>query len=192
MPKHAQRPAQRGASMIEVLVTIVIIAFGLLGMAGLQSRLQVSEMEAYQRAQALVLLNDMATRIATNRTNAASYAGTTIGPTSNCASDFSGSTALKQDQREWCNALQGASETTGSGGSLQKLGAVIGGRGCVAALGNGEYMVTVAWQGMVPLAAPPDSVACGLDAYNVGGTTGCTAELCRRYVTTIVRIAPLL
>ena len=58
---------QRGASLIEVLVTLVIVAFGLLGIVGMQARLQVSEMEAYQRSQALLLLNDMANRIAINR-----------------------------------------------------------------------------------------------------------------------------
>ena len=63
----------RGTSMIEVLVTLVIVAIGLLGLAGLQSRLQISEMESYQRAQALILLNDMASRLAANRANAASY-----------------------------------------------------------------------------------------------------------------------
>ena len=45
---------QRGASLIEVLVTLVIVAFGLLGIVGMQARLQVSEMEAYQRSQALL------------------------------------------------------------------------------------------------------------------------------------------
>jgi type IV pilus assembly protein PilV len=62
----------------------------------------------------------------------------------------------------------------------------------VASLPGGEYMVTVAWQGMVPLAPPPASVTCGASAYDVGGATGCTGDLCRRYVTTIVRIASLL
>lgn len=185
---RAQAFRQRGASMIEVLVTIVIIAFGLLGMAGLQSRLQVSEMEAYQRAQALVLLNDMASRISTNRSAAASYAGTEVTPTTNCTTAFGGTTALAVDRREWCNALQGAGEVA----SGTKLGAVIGGRGCVASLPGGEYMVTVAWQGMVPVSAPPASVTCGANAYDLGGTTGCTGDLCRRYVTTIVRIASLL
>lgn len=66
-------PVQRGTSLIEVLVTLVILTIGLLGLTGLQSRLQVSELEAYQRAQALILLNDMASRVATNRSAAASY-----------------------------------------------------------------------------------------------------------------------
>ena len=76
------RKQEAGASMVEILVTLVIIAFGLLGMAGLQMRLQVSEVESYQRSQALLLLNDMASRIATNRNGAASYVtGTTsCGP----------------------------------------------------------------------------------------------------------------
>ena len=65
--------SMRGTSLIEVLVTIVILAIGLLGMAGLEARLQTSEMEAYQRAQALILLNDMASRISANGANAAFY-----------------------------------------------------------------------------------------------------------------------
>ena len=47
---------------------------GLLGVAGLQSRMQVAEVEAYQRTQAIVLLQDMVDRINANRVNAASYA----------------------------------------------------------------------------------------------------------------------
>jgi type IV pilus assembly protein PilV len=185
---------QRGASMIEVLVTIVIIAFGLLGMAGLQSRLQVSEMEAYQRAQALVLLNDMASRLQVNRNQAATYVAEValnkVKPDADCAVDFSGSTTVKVDAREWCNAVQGAAEQSG----VTRRGAVIGGRGCIESMGVGtnEYMITLAWQGLVPLSAPPESVACGKDLYDLGGTTGCTADRCRRVVTTIVRIAPLI
>jgi type IV pilus assembly protein PilV len=188
MRKMSPHRTQSGASMIEVLVTIVIIAFGLLGMAGLQSRLQVSEMEAYQRAQALVLLSDMSSRLTTNRTTAVSYVGTQVKPDNNCNGDFAGATQIKTDQREWCNALQGAGEVA----SGTRLGAVVGGRGCVEQISAGEYIITVAWQGMVPLTAPPPNIACGKDAYNSGGTTGCTDDRCRRFVTTIVRVAPLL
>ena len=53
--------------MIEVLVTLVILVFGLLGLAGLQSRAQVAETESYQRTQALVLVRDMADRLSANR-----------------------------------------------------------------------------------------------------------------------------
>ena len=78
---------QRGATLIEILVTIVIVAFGLLGLAGLQMKMQMSETEAYQRSQALMLLNDMASRIGTNRANADAYVTGTdgTGTGANCA-----------------------------------------------------------------------------------------------------------
>lgn len=176
--------AQQGTTLVEVLVTIVIIAFGLLGMAGLQVRLQVSEMESYQRSQALILLNDMANRIASNRNYAASYVtSSALGSGTTCPT--STSTIVDRDKKEWCDALQGAAETSGT----TKLGAMIGGRGCVEVAG-GDYMVTVAWQGLTPISAPPSSVTCGANQYNTTGTP-CVSDLCRRAITTIVRIATL-
>ena len=46
--------------MIEVLVTIAIVIIGLLGLLQLQTQLHKSEVESYQRTQALMLLEDMA------------------------------------------------------------------------------------------------------------------------------------
>ncbi len=179
---------QRGLTLIEVLVTILILSIGLLGMAGLQSRLQQSEMEAYQRSQALLLLNDMANRIATNRNNAASYVTGTSSPLGvGMVCPTSTSTSKEIDFGEWCNALQGAGETSGT----SKLGVMLGGRGCVESLGGGEYLVTVAWQGLIPLAAPPSGVACGANSYDGAAGSSCTGDLCRRVVTTIVRVATL-
>jgi len=177
---------QRGATMIEVLVTLVILTLGLFGLTALQARLQVSEVESYQRAQALILLNDMANRLAANRVAAATYVTVSaLGTGANCAA-IGTDTRRKQDATEWCEVLQGAAETSGGG----NVGAMIGARGCVESLGSGEYMITVAWQGMAPIAAPPASVGCGSGAYNMAGTT-CVDDLCRRVVTTVVRIAGL-
>jgi type IV pilus assembly protein PilV len=188
--RSSGRRQLRGASMIEVLVTMVIIAFGLLGMAGLQMRMQTSELESYQRSQALVLLNDMASRMSTNRAAvmAGSYnidAGSPVGAGMVCSALPVNPTAVQRDRYDWCVGLQGAAETSGS----TKVGAMIGGRGCVENVG-GDYMVTVAWQGMTPISAPPSSVGCGLDSYN-SAATGCVNDLCRRTVTTLVRIANL-
>lgn len=179
----------RGTSMIEVLVTIVVLAFGLLGLVGLQAKLQVSEVEAYQRAQALILLQDMATRIASNRTFASTYVtASPLGSGGACPSITSGSTRQQIDASEWCNTLQGAAEISGA----DNIGAIIGGRGCVESVGSDEYMVTVAWQGIGPLASPPASVTCGQGLYNGPSGSSCANELCRRVVTTIVRIAALV
>lgn len=169
--------------MLEVLITLVILAIGLLGLAGLQSRLQASEMEAYQRSQALVLVSDMASRIATNRTNAGDYV-THAGPLG-AGMVCSTSTATRQvaDAGDWCRALQGAGEKMAG----SDVGAMVGGRGCVEDLGNGEYLVTVAWQGLTPISAP--TPACGQNLYD--GGAGCTGDLCRRVITTVVRIGDL-
>lgn len=185
---------QRGSSMIEVLVTIVIIAFGLLGIAGLQVRLQMSEMESYQRSQALLLLNDMANRIATNRNNAASYVTTAANPLGEgMVCPTTTATVAQRDLGEWCNAMQGAGETTDAGAS--KVRALVGGRGCVESVGSDylvtDYLVTVVWQGRTPITAPPASVACGENSYNAASGSPCVNDLCRRTVTTLVGIAAL-
>jgi len=179
--------AERGTSLIEVLVTILVVSFGLLGLAGLQSRMQLAEMESYQRAQALILLNDMASRIAVNRSMAADYAiaAPLVGAGMPCPTNPA--TRPEIDAAVWCKALQGAAEVTSGNNDV---GAVVGGRGCIESLPNNEYMVTVAWQGLTPISAPPASVACGQNLYD-DAASGCAADLCRRVVTTIVRIAAL-
>lgn len=74
-PNKARRQ-QAGTSMVEILVTLIILMVGLLGLAGLMVQSQRSEMESYQRVQALVLLQDMAGRINANRGAATCYAYT--------------------------------------------------------------------------------------------------------------------
>lgn len=169
-------------------MTLVVLSIGLLGVVGLQTRLQVTEMESYQRAQALVLLDDMANRIAANRSGAASYvtgAGNPMGVGLTCEYDGN-DTRQVQDSCEWSNNLQGALEKAGSA----KVGAFVGGRGCIEDLGNDEYLITVAWQGAGPVSAPPESVACGSSLYNDDKV--CKDDRCRRVLTTIVRFSTLL
>jgi len=183
------RNTQRGVSLVEVLIAMVILAVGLLGLVGLQGRLQVMQMESYQRAQAVMLMQDMANRISVNRNNAAAYAAaapvaTPLGEGFDCTG-LANASRVERDVRDWCTALQGAAETMGG----SNLGAMVGGRGCVEDLGGDQYMVTVAWQGLGPVSAPPASVTCGQNLYD--GGTSCINDLCRRVVTVIVRISTL-
>ena len=181
---------QRGLTLIELLVSILIISLGLLGLAKLQARMQLSDMESYQRAQALLLLNDMSSRMTANPNNSSDYLinlASPVGTGMDC-STITASTARSQaDKIDWCNSLQGAAEV---GGGNVKAGAMLGGRGCVESVGSGQYLITVAWQGMSPVSAPPTSVACGSGQYN-GGIADCKNDLCRRVVTTVVRVATL-
>lgn len=183
----AIRRKECGISLIEVLVTLVILAVGMLGIMGMQARLQQSEAEVYQRTQALILLQDMASRLAANRNQAAGYV---TGPSNPLGAGMScpaaGSTQLERDRAEWCNALQGAAEEDATG----NVGAMLGGRGCVESLGSGQYLITVAWQGLGALSVPPSGAACAANSYNLVDSE-CTGDLCRRVVTTVVRVAAL-
>jgi type IV pilus assembly protein PilV len=183
MNSRAQQ-SQRGASLVEVLVTMVILAIGLLALAGLQARLHVLQIESYQRAQALILLRDMAGRISNNRYDAAGYV--TVSPLgTGAACPTTTGTRRQADVTEWCNTIIGASESLGGG----NVGTLVGGRGCVDDLGGDQYLITVAWQGLAPISAPPAGVTCGVNSYD--GGTQCLNDLCRRVVTTVVRIPDL-
>jgi type IV pilus assembly protein PilV len=179
---------QTGISLIEVLITLVILAVGLLGVMALQTRLQQSEMETYQRSQALLLLDDIAARMTANRTAASSYVTGSANPLgAGMTCPTSTATPQQRDAAAWCAALQGASESTSTG----LAGALIGGRGCIESLGSNQYLLTVAWQGLLPLSAPPSDVACGRNAFDGAAGSQCSNDRCRRVVTTLVRVAPL-
>lgn len=178
---------QSGVTLIELLISILIISLGLLGLAKLQMRMQLSDIESYQRAQALLLLNDISSRMTANPNNASGYvtgASSPVGSGMTCSTTTG--TRQQADIADWCNSLQGAAEV---GGGNVKAGAMLGGRGCIQSLGSNQYMITVAWQGMSPVSAPPSSVACGTGSYD--GSSGCSNDLCRRVVTTVVRVATL-
>jgi type IV pilus assembly protein PilV len=168
----------RGTSMLEVLITILILSVGMLGLAALQGKAHTSELESYQRGQALVLLQDIASRMEGNMANAASYitAGAGTG-----ASDAGDCTTLGAraavDLCEWSKALKGSSEAKGS----TKQGAMIDGRGCVASSGTNVYLISVVWQGLGATVAP--ATGCGQGLYD--------SEATRRAVTLTFRVPDL-
>lgn len=161
---RGQRSRIRGVTMIEVLITIVILTIGLLGVAGLQARMQLAEVESYHRSHAIVLLQDIVARVAANRRNAMNYVtGTPLG-TGNALQNCIGLTGSALDLCHWNNALLGAAETSSGG---QQVGAMIGARGCisnVSATMPREFTVAVAWQGVTPTVAPT-ATTCGQGLY---------------------------
>jgi type IV pilus assembly protein PilV len=195
---HTSNQRQGGFTLLEVLVSLVILVFGLLGLVGLQTRSQIATFESYQRGQALILVQDRADRIATNRgaagcyqvttdtTNGAPFLGTGYSGAATCTAAV-GTAATRAiadaDLQAWNNALKGAAETAGT----DKIGGVVGARGCVSYdLPTNSYRVAVAWQGMASTVAPTagDTAAtCGKNLY------GPDAQ--RREVSIIVRIAIL-
>lgn len=58
---------QRGLSLIESLVALVVLALGIMGLAGVQTRLLVETRTANSRAIAVGLINDLSNRMTLNR-----------------------------------------------------------------------------------------------------------------------------
>jgi type IV pilus assembly protein PilV len=188
---------QFGLTLIEVLVTVVVLLIGLLGMAVLLANSQKTESESYQRAQALMLLQDMATRISANRAVANCYAitdagtgepfmgtGSALGPATPPACGIgtpAAYTLAVQDLLDWHALLLGATETLDG----SQVGTLTGARGCVTEdatdPNNPVYTISVAWQGLIETAEPDDT--CGEGAYG--------NDRLRRVVSMAVQIANL-
>jgi type IV pilus assembly protein PilV len=209
---------QRGFTMIEVLVTLIILLVGLLGLIGLQARAQQSELESYQRGQALVLLQGILDRMNANRIGSKSgnylttgltppYLGNGATPPT-ALSDCSALTGAALDLCEWGNELIGAAEVTQGGtctsaSGANCVGAMIGARGCVSydatteladssgavIPGTGILTAAVAWQGVSPLVAPLAPVTAG-SALDCGKNTY-PSEAQRRVVTASMRMGSL-
>lgn len=185
--------------MIEVLVALVILMVGLLGLAGLMVQSQRSEMESYQRVQALILLKDMVSRINANRNVASCYVTPSYRGTGSAAAPACAAGTLAQNARagrdlaDWDDLLKGAAETSGG----TNIGAMVDARGCVsynagselldtnglALIGSGIYTVEVVWRGTADTAAPPAALSCGKDLYG--------AESRRRDISLTFRIASI-
>jgi len=185
MPNPAVRFA--GFALVEAMVTVVVVAFGLLGVAGLVSRSFVTEVDAMQRAQAAMLLQDMVTRIEGNRANAAAYVTGDAGITGfGYASCDPAAPMVDHDRCVWGQLLAGGNEQIDG----SNAGVLVGAMGCVHEMDafNRVYAVTIAWQGASAGAAPiVDNnfapTGCGRDQFG--------NENQRRLMTTLLRIGTL-
>lgn len=127
------RQSAHGFTLLEVLVAIVILAIGLLGIAGLQlNNLRYSAQSA-ARAQASLLAEQMAERIRSNP--AADYSQAASGTVSNC---FTAScTSTQQRDFDLSEMSTIAADPVRGGMSSGTIS--------VAAASNG-YTINIGWQ----------------------------------------------
>lgn len=143
----------RGFTLIEVLVTLVILMFGLLGIAGLMAKGQRASFEAFQRQEALAFSADMSERILGNRAQAAAYAtaaplATPVGASNgnkysalllnnitNCATAVcTGAELAAYDVAMWEGQLLGYTERITAGAT--NVGGIVNAAGCIEELAN--------------------------------------------------------
>lgn len=188
MNKRRAMAVQGGFSLLEVIITMGILAVGLLGLAGLQARALNAEADSFSRAQAMMLANEMADRMNSNlaevKTSTAAATGYNqesdsgvriefgAGYTNDC---ISSSNPLLDEPAEQaaCCAAKATSvardlcewdlslKGVGEAVGTSKVGGMNGARACVFNTGTaGEFQIDVVWQGRDIGVAPSDNT-CG-------------------------------
>ena len=125
--RQGSSPARaRGIGLIEVLVSVLVLAVGLLGVAAMQSTALRGGQSSLETTQAVMQTNAIIEAMRVNKVNAASY---NVGK--RCAAT-GGATLAGNDLDNWVTSLQGS---VGGGGST--CGTITG---CPAAC-----VITVEW-----------------------------------------------
>lgn len=131
---YTRCPTGRGFTLVEVLVTVVVISVGLLGIVALQVISLRNNHESYLRTQATALADDIIDRIRSNRDNAPSYTVALTG-------SLSGGTQAAKDVTEWKSQLKTLLPKTGTTTVADANGAIT-----VTTLSTGSYQVVVTIQ----------------------------------------------
>lgn len=181
---------QAGFSLIEVLIALVVVSIALLGMANVQTQAMRTEIDIYQKAQAMTLLEDIASRVNVNRPARGCYAtsidgsaytlGTETEYIPECLDygDAGSQTVAADDLINWDDLLDGATEEFAG----QSVGTLTGARGCIDYDEvSDQITITIAWQGEIPTSAPAND--CGEGAFG--------DERLRRTIGQTIRFAKL-
>ena len=115
--RQTARPSSsRGATLLEVLIAVVVLAIGLLGFAALQSTSLQSGHSSYQRSQATWLAYDMLDRMRANPDNLAEYAFALPATPPVCIPNLTASgSGAARDRTEWLNAIACQLRPNGNG-----------------------------------------------------------------------------
>lgn len=189
----AMRKSAAGASLIEVLVSLLVLSLGVLAVAALQLIAKRNNMDAGQRTIAAQLAYDIIERMRANSStealvvyvaNASPYPTAFVGydklgeaPSVNCTgpTDLCSAVQLaRHDLWEWEESLDGAAETEGASG---RVGGLNYPTACIegpVAGGSGLYTVTIAWRGTIDIpdrnsdSIAANDVGCGIDRQIAG------------------------
>lgn len=102
--QHKGLANQQGVGLVEVLVTVLVLAVGLLGLAALQARSLKASGDAQAMQMAVQYASDYFERMRSNRTNMTAYTMSAEQPTCSTTVPLTGSLATN-DRALWLNAL---------------------------------------------------------------------------------------
>lgn len=175
-PQRVAPEMQRGFSLLELLVALVVFSVGLLAVAGLQTVSKQANYEGMQRTTAAQIASGLLEDIRINGDAIDVYlAAGDIGegsrgnePAPGC---HSGSTCNAAQQAAhnlwvWEQMLDGNLESNGGAGT----GGLVLPRMCITGPllgGAGIYQVTIVWRGSVALTSPANNF-CGVLTGNYG------------------------
>jgi type IV pilus assembly protein PilV len=167
MAMHGNRQQSRGFTLIEALVTLLVLSIGLLGVVSLQAMAKKSNHQALQRSQAVALADAMVEKIRINPTALGTYetgvadalgGGTQSTPTVDCRTAACDPDELATwDLWSWEQALDGAMVSGSGGGLIQPQGCIVFDE-YAAWANSGQLNVIVSWLGTVDTT---DAVATG-------------------------------
>ena len=174
--RHSFRPTQRGFSLLELLVAVVVFSVGMLAVAGLQTVSKRANYESLQRTTAAQIANGLLEDMRTNGNGIDIYVASGVlgnganytEPVPACSAEAECNATQKaaHDLWYWERAIDGDFESNdGAGaGGLMFPSLCIGGP---AAGGAGVYVISIAWRGT---AAMTGDVAdgCGAGSGNYG------------------------
>lgn len=99
--------SQRGASLLEVLIAVLVLAIGMLGVAAMQAMSLRNSLSALERSQATVqsyaILDAMRANVVEARNNNAYNLALAAAP---CPAPAAGGTLASRDLNNWINSLQ--------------------------------------------------------------------------------------
>jgi type IV pilus assembly protein PilV len=110
-----KRKTQRGTTLIETLVALVVLSVGLLGIAALQMTSLRNNRGAHLRSQAQVMAYDITDRMRANRTDALANAYVIA-----IAASPTGAGLVLTDLQQWKNTL--AATLPGGDGAIERVG----------------------------------------------------------------------
>lgn len=149
---------EKGLSLIEVLVSLVILVIGLIGVFNLHIISKQGSFEAFQQTQAAFLANDLLNRMQANPSRLDEFVNRT-----------------HPEFLLWLNTLQGDNEEDQSSGNATSIGGLDDVVACVQrdAANANKYIVAISWRSIREMSdgatnhyttlanSMTDNIACG-------------------------------